>query len=565
MLKKLSLGNAKRQARDYSIYFITLVISLSLVHGLNALLFSKDDIFPRNDTSFRLLMVVVSVFLVCILAWLTNYMTHFILKCRSKEIAIYITIGMEPRQISGVFLAENFYISGVALLLSFVGGSFVYQVLKAVSFHLVGKKYAFALKISALPFLLTVLYFLLTYGIAAFRSLKVIRKLQPVALLQYDTPHKTPARILKQNALLFTPLSILCLISAVFVMVSQPLGGGKDVPLGLSLSLLFIFLFFHYFPSWVTLVLERGVWRYRPVRLLVLRSFTSKMQSMRNVLSFLAGAFTVSLFFISMVSLSITTYNYRLALVPFSFSVITGQGQGQEHLAAYQKYIQKSGNAHADCYTIYKNDITTFSAATPGSTFYNAVFTSPPGCDLCISYSDYTALRQFLGYPPVTLGQSGYLLHCLPALQGAFEQCAAQNPSITLGGQALGFAGVYTEPLDQYDGYANGAGVLLVLPDAITRALPPYFSKCSVLLDATVTADKASALYQEMQAAFPALVPLRHPQGAIPAGTGNTAPADYMDIREDIRQANGVLYATSALPALYVAMILAIAGFTVIA
>ena len=117
MLAKLSFRNAKRQAHDYIIYFVTLTAIFSLIHGLNSLLFAEDDIFPLDDSTFILPMILISSLLFSISLWLTSYMTNFILKRRSKEISIYITLGMEPYQISKVFTLENFYISIFALIL----------------------------------------------------------------------------------------------------------------------------------------------------------------------------------------------------------------------------------------------------------------------------------------------------------------------------------------------------------------------------------------------------------------------------------------------------------------
>lgn len=179
MLAKLSFRNAKRQAHDYIIYFVTLTAIFSLIHGLNSLLFAEDDIFPLDDSTFILPMILISSLLFSISLWLTSYMTNFILKRRSKEISIYITLGMEPYQISKVFTLENFYISIFALILSFLCGSFVYQVLKAVSFNLLGKPYSLTFHFSLYPFVITFLYFLFTFLFSSFRSIKIIQKSQP--------------------------------------------------------------------------------------------------------------------------------------------------------------------------------------------------------------------------------------------------------------------------------------------------------------------------------------------------------------------------------------------------
>ena len=243
MLAKLSFRNAKRQAHDYIIYFVTLTAIFSLIHGLNSLLFAEDDIFPLDDSTFILPMTLISSLLFSISLWLTSYMTNFILKRRSKEISIYITLGMEPYQISKVFTLENFYISIFALILSFLCGSFVYQVLKAVSFNLLGKPYSLTFHFSLYPFVITFLYFLFTFLFSSFRSIKIIQKSQPQDLLQYDSPHKIPSSVLILRAKLLFPASIICItLSAIFFLL-QPLSESANFTFGtlflFSLSICF--------------------------------------------------------------------------------------------------------------------------------------------------------------------------------------------------------------------------------------------------------------------------------------------------------------------------------------
>ena len=42
MLSKLSLRNARRQARDYLVYFVTVVIAAALLYAFNSLVFSAE-------------------------------------------------------------------------------------------------------------------------------------------------------------------------------------------------------------------------------------------------------------------------------------------------------------------------------------------------------------------------------------------------------------------------------------------------------------------------------------------------------------------------------------------
>lgn len=557
MLAKLSFRNAKRQAHDYIIYFVTLTAIFSLIHGLNSLLFAEDDIFPLDDSTFILPMILISSLLFSISLWLTSYMTNFILKLRSKEISIYITLGMEPYQISKVFTLENFYISIFALILSFLCGSFVYQVLKAVSFNLLGKPYSLTFHFSLYPFVITFLYFLFTFLFSSFRSIKIIQKSQPQDLLQYDSPHKIPSSVLILRAKLLFPASIICItLSAIFFLL-QPLSESANFTFGTLFSILFIYLFFHYFPAWIFDWLEKGSWKYHSVRLLVLRAFTARINDMSNSFAFLTSSFTVSLSLIAVVAISIFTFNYRLSLVPFTFSIITSQNQN--HLADYDIYIkEKYPNSHSCTYTIYQSTSSAFTSSIPGFTLYNAVIMPYSEFDLCISHSDYSALRSLLGYAPISLNENEYIVHCLSSFQGTFKTCAEQHSTLDIGDNNLSFAGICTEPLDQYDGYSNGNLFLLVVPDSVVGSLSTYYSKYSTLMDEPFS----HAEYCEMQDVFPNLISLRSDSSS---SLIKSSPVDYIDISDDIRQTNGFLYITSALPVLYIAIILSVSGFTVIA
>lgn len=449
-------------------------------------------------------MILISSLLFSISLWLTSYMTNFILKRRSKEISIYITLGMEPYQISKVFTLENFYISIFALILSFLCGSFVYQVLKAVSFNLLGKPYSLTFHFSLYPFVITFLYFLFTFLFSSFRSIKIIQKSQPQDLLQYDSPHKIPSSVLIRRAKLLFPASIICItLSAIFFLL-QPLSESANFTFGTLFSILFIYLFFHYFPAWIFDWLEKGSWKYHSVRLLVLRAFTARINDMSNSFAFLTSSFTVSLSLIAVVAISIFTFNYRLSLVPFTFSIITSQNQN--HLADYDIYIkEKYPNSHSCTYTIYQSTSSAFTSSIPGFTLYNAVIMPYSEFDLCISHSDYSALRSLLGYAPISLNENEYIVHCLSSFQGTFKTCAEQHSTLDIGDNNLSFAGICTEPLDQYDGYSNGNLFLLVVPDSVVGSLSTYYSKYSTLMDEPFS----HAEYCEMQDVFPNLISLR--------------------------------------------------------
>ena len=90
MLGKLSIRNAKRQAKDYVIYFITVIISVALMFSFNSIAVSKDIIeLSTYMEHFSKAITGVSIIIIFVMAWLINYTMKFMLEKRSKEFGTY--------------------------------------------------------------------------------------------------------------------------------------------------------------------------------------------------------------------------------------------------------------------------------------------------------------------------------------------------------------------------------------------------------------------------------------------------------------------------------------------
>ena len=60
-LCKLSLRNARRQARDYLVYLVTVILSAALIHAFNGLVFSQElQALSSFMSSLLLITVLVS-------------------------------------------------------------------------------------------------------------------------------------------------------------------------------------------------------------------------------------------------------------------------------------------------------------------------------------------------------------------------------------------------------------------------------------------------------------------------------------------------------------------------
>ena len=166
MLGKLSLRNAKRQAKDYIIYFITVIISVSLMFSFNSIANSNDVIELSSYMSeFSNAITAISIIITIVMAWLINYTMKFMLEKRSKEFGIYQILGIEKKSISNMFTLENLIIGGIAFLIGIIAGTFLYQVFATIIMKLFNQPYEIKIFFSIKAVIMTAIYFFGIFGI----------------------------------------------------------------------------------------------------------------------------------------------------------------------------------------------------------------------------------------------------------------------------------------------------------------------------------------------------------------------------------------------------------------
>lgn len=130
MLSKLAFRNAKRSARDYGIYLLTVALSIALVYSFNILVFSRE-IQDLNSSLSMLsgIIIFISCIVVFVIGWLIYYMMRFMMERRSKEFGTYMLLGISNKNIIRLFRRENLVMGCVAFLAGLVFGTLIYQFL----------------------------------------------------------------------------------------------------------------------------------------------------------------------------------------------------------------------------------------------------------------------------------------------------------------------------------------------------------------------------------------------------------------------------------------------------
>ena len=116
---KLALRNLKRSLKEYSIYVFTVTITMTLLYAFFAIAFSGEmqDLVTTYD-NIKSIMIMVSILVTLIIAWLIYYISNFILQKRSREFGMYLLLGMKRTQVSRMFLFEQLALGAVGFFIA---------------------------------------------------------------------------------------------------------------------------------------------------------------------------------------------------------------------------------------------------------------------------------------------------------------------------------------------------------------------------------------------------------------------------------------------------------------
>ena len=182
MLFKLSFKNIRKSFKDYSIYFLTLVLGVAIFYMFNSLDSQQAMlVVSKSQQSIIELMInmlsYISVFVAIILALLIVYANNFLINRRKKEFGIYMTLGMGKRQISKIILVETFFVGLISLIVGLIIGIFASQfmsVFVAKLFEANMKKFEFIF--SKESCIKTCIYFAIMYfTVMIFNTMTISR------------------------------------------------------------------------------------------------------------------------------------------------------------------------------------------------------------------------------------------------------------------------------------------------------------------------------------------------------------------------------------------------------
>jgi len=222
MFCKLSFSNIKKGFRDYSIYFITLVLGVSIFYIFNSLdsqlAMSKMSEISKASQNNIVKTVVnflsyVSVFVSIVLGFLVIYASRFFIKKRKKEFGIYMTLGMSKSKISLILLLETLIIGILSLGVGLVLGVVLSQVTSVfIANMLVADMSKYVFVFSKAATVKTIFCFGIIYIVVMLFNTIVVSKNKLINLI---TEIRKQEKIKIKNPIISTFLFILSIIMLV--------------------------------------------------------------------------------------------------------------------------------------------------------------------------------------------------------------------------------------------------------------------------------------------------------------------------------------------------------------
>ena len=462
MYAKLALRNIKRSARDYVIYFITIILTVMLMYSFLALGFSPDIAsMAENMSMLTSGIVALSVLVALISSFIISYAVRFMLGQRKKEFATYELLGMDIGAIQKLFLIENSMIGLIAFVIGLILGTGLSGLLAQVVKKIFDTPHSYQISFSVQAFALSLFFFALMYGVGMIRAVHIIRRKKIVELLYDSRKNET---ISKQKHSILQLIIVVC--SVLFIAIGMGL-----VRYGLTLQtnaawgyligavallLTGVYEIYRNFPAiLITFVKSRKNVKYSDCNLFYFGQIGHRIQSCGRMMAITAILLTVSLttMFVGLVMGAGYKANME-AYYPYDAGVAIDAPLTKDSFDELISLVDDRCSIQKEV-VYYLYDTEKYSVET-------------------LALTDYNALRSVLGLEKVELPDGEYLVHCDTwTYTEAIKTALKEKSQITLAGIPLENpeGRIFEEAMEQYQ-MAGTKGYVLVVPDQVVGELP---------------------------------------------------------------------------------------------
>lgn len=493
MLFKLSLSNIRKSLRDYAIYFVTLVIGVSVFYVFNAIgdqavymqvSENRDDIIELLTNTLS----GISVFVAVLLGLIIVYANRFLMKRRNMEFALYLMLGMGKRKISAILFIETLLIGTGSIVVGLLIGIGISQLMSALVanfFEADMSSYSFCISNEAI--IKTILYFLVMYIVVIFFNSITINHFKLIDLIQSK---KKSEKIRLKNPILCILIFIVSaavLAYAYYSVCNVDTIADSNITIYIALGIITtFFIFWSVSGLFLRMIMSMKNMYYKGLNCFTFRQISSKVNTAVMSMTVICIMLFVTICTLSSAFSIKNSMNANLnELCPADFEIEYQKFSDEEKkkpiptdiMEVYDHYgydITEDFEEYVH-FSSYMDSYFTFEKAL-GEHYQEAKDSSPYAMfdvpESIVKVSDYNELMKLYGREPITLQSDEFVI--IGNFQTAVsirDKYLEKGDEINIFGHTLkskydscqdGFINISSQPLNQ--------GVYIVSDDVIDES-----------------------------------------------------------------------------------------------
>ena len=287
MYSKLAIKNVRKSVKDYTIYFLTLTISVCIFYVFNSIADQSIMLeLNQNQRGYvKLLSNVISgasVFIAFVLGFLIIYANGFLIKRRKKELGLYMCLGMGKGKVSSILFLETFVIGITSLAVGIIIGVFLSQGLAIITANLFAVNMTrFTFVFSSSSMIKTILYFGIMFVLVMFFNSVNVSRYKLIDLIYGEKKNQElKTKNIYVSVVIFL-LSVACLVTAYLLILHNKLFViDEEFIFSLILGFLGTMLFFMSLSGFLLKIVQSNKKLYfKNLNMFVLRQINSKINT----------------------------------------------------------------------------------------------------------------------------------------------------------------------------------------------------------------------------------------------------------------------------------------------
>lgn len=289
--KNLAINNVKNSINNYMIYFITLTFGVCLLYSFNSIdkqfeFFGNSYLLEAYINMARGVIIFASVIICAIFAFLINYANQLLMRRRKREFGIYITLGMNKRDIINIMFKETIIIGSISFGVGILLGMFVEQGLSIITANMIGldpSLFKFGISISAL--IKTAVLFLVVLLLINIFNKRTIKKYELIELLNSHKKNEFTESKGKIKSIFVFFISIVIILCGYLIMINDITSIKK-----LGISLVFIIIGTYYFflsiaDFLISIIKKNKRAYYKNLNMFVISQISSRLKTMSSTIT----------------------------------------------------------------------------------------------------------------------------------------------------------------------------------------------------------------------------------------------------------------------------------------